>query len=89
MNSVIKFSKSSISQIIKKITSENLGINCREITSQSNFNEDLGADSLDTVELIIGLEEQFNIEIPDDEARKLSTVHDAIEYLFIILNKKL
>ena len=63
------------------IVSEQLSVEAGEVKSDSNFQNDLGADSLDTVELIIALEEEFDAEIPDEEAEKISTVQDAISYI--------
>lgn len=66
---------------IKKIIVEQLGVDESEITPNAHFIDDLGADSLDTVELILSFEETFNISIPDEEAEKLETVGKALEYL--------
>ena len=66
---------------VKEIIVQELDVNESEITNEANFIEDLGADSLDTVELIMKFEEEFDIEIPDDEAEKLRTVGNAIDYL--------
>jgi acyl carrier protein len=66
---------------VKKIIVEQLGVEAEEVTPEAKFIEDLGADSLDTVELIMALEEEFGIEIPDEEAEKIITVKDAIEYI--------
>lgn len=66
---------------IKKIVVEQLGVEEEEITLESSFIDDLGADSLDIVELIMALEEEFDLEIPDKEAEKISTVGDAVEYI--------
>lgn len=66
---------------IKKIIVEQLGVDESEITPDAHFIDDLGADSLDTVELILSFEETFNISIPDEEAEKLETVGKALEYL--------
>jgi acyl carrier protein len=68
------------SQVIK-IVSEQLGVTADKITAQSAFVEDLGADSLDTVELVMALEEEFDMEIPDEAAEKIKTVGDAIDYI--------
>jgi len=65
---------------IKAIIAESLGVDINEVTDNASFVNDLGADSLDTVELIMALEEQFGIEIPDEEAEKMQTVGQAIEY---------
>ncbi len=66
---------------IKRIISDQLGISEEEIQGESNFVEDLGADSLDIVELIMAMEEEFEMEIPDEDAEKLLTVQDVIEYV--------
>ena len=66
---------------VKKIIVDQLGVDVAEVTSEASFIEDLGADSLDTVELVMALEEEFGIEIPDEEAEKIATVKDAIEYI--------
>ncbi|KPK95608.1 acyl carrier protein [bacterium SM23_31] len=72
---------SSYAERIKEIIVEQLGVDASEVTENAKFIEDLGADSLDTVELIMALEEEFNLEIPDDQAEKLTTVGAAIKYL--------
>ena len=66
---------------IKSIIAEQLGVKAEEVTPEASFIDDLGADSLDTVELIMALEEEFGIEIPDEDAEKLTTVGDAIKYI--------
>lgn len=66
---------------VKKIVAEQLGVNEAEIKSESSFVDDLGADSLDTVELVMALEEEFEMEIPDEEAEKITTVRQAIDYI--------
>ncbi|WP_446899483.1 acyl carrier protein [Clostridium sp. LBM24168] len=66
---------------IQKIISEQLGIGEEEIAMESSFIDDLGADSLDIVELIMALETEFDLEIPDEEAEKISTVGDVVEYI--------
>lgn len=71
----------SIEQRIKDIVVEQLGVNADQVTSEAKFIEDLGADSLDTVELVMALEEEFGSEIPDEEAEKLMTVGDVIRYI--------
>ena len=72
---------SEIADKVKKIVVEQLGVSEEQVTPEAKFIEDLGADSLDQVELIMALEEQFGAEIPDEEAEKLTTVGDAIEYI--------
>ena len=71
----------NIEQRVKKIVAEQLGVNEAEIKTESSFVDDLGADSLDTVELVMALEEEFEIEIPDEDAEKITTVHQAIDYI--------
>jgi acyl carrier protein len=71
----------NIEQRIKKIVAEQLGVNEAEVKSESSFVDDLGADSLDTVELVMALEEEFECEIPDEEAEKINTVQNAIDYV--------
>lgn len=66
---------------VKDIIVEQLGVDRDEVTPEASFIEDLGADSLDTVELVMALEEEFDIEIPDEEAEKISTVGEAIEHI--------
>lgn len=71
----------AVSEKIKSIIAEQLGVKAEEVTPQASFIDDLGADSLDTVELIMALEEEFNVEIPDEDAEKMTTVGDAIKYI--------
>ena len=71
----------SVEQRVKKIVAEQLGVNEADVKIESTFVDDLGADSLDTVELVMALEEEFECEIPDEEAEKIVTVQDAIEYI--------
>ncbi len=66
---------------VKKIVAEQLAVKDEEITTDSSFIDDLGADSLDTVELIMAFEEEFDIEIPDDIAEKIVTINDAVKYI--------
>jgi len=66
---------------IKSIIAEQLGVKIEEVTPQASFIDDLGADSLDTVELVMALEEEFGIEIPDEDAEKMATVGDSIKYI--------
>ena len=72
---------SNIEQRVKKIVSEQLGVIEEEIQNSSSFVDDLGADSLDTVELVMALEEEFECEIPDEDAEKITTVQQAIDYV--------
>ena len=66
---------------VKKVVVEQLDVSEDEVTPNASFVEDLGADSLDVVELVMGLEEEFDIEIPDEDAEKIATVQDAISYI--------
>ena len=72
---------SSIEERVKKIVAEQLGVKEDDVQESASFVEDLGADSLDTVELVMALEEEFETEIPDEEAEKLTTVQEAIDYI--------
>ncbi len=72
---------STIEERVKKIVCEQLGVKDEEVNNESSFVEDLGADSLDTVELVMALEEEFETEIPDEEAEKITTVQEAIDYV--------
>lgn len=71
----------SIEERVKKIVVEQLGVKEDEVTSEASFVDDLGADSLDTVELVMALEEEFGTEIPDEEAEKITTIHQAVEFI--------
>ena len=71
----------SVEERVKQIIVEQLGVEESEVTPNASFVDDLGADSLDTVELVMAFEEAFEIEIPDEEAEKILTVKDAIEYI--------
>ena len=72
---------SNIEERVKKIVCEQLGVKEEEVTTESSFVNDLGADSLDTVELVMALEAEFETEIPDEEAEKITTVQQAIAYI--------
>ena len=72
---------SNIEQQVKKIVAEQLGVNEAEVKNESSFQDDLGADSLDTVELVMALEEAFGCEIPDEEAEKFKMVGDLVKYV--------
>lgn len=74
-------SKEEILEKIKEITADRLGVDESDVTSTASFREDLEADSLDLVELIMELEEQFGMEIPDEQAEKINTVEDAVDYV--------
>jgi len=71
----------SVEDRIKEIIVEQLGVDAGEVTDDASFIDDLGADSLDTVELVMAFEEEFGIEIPDEEAEKLQTVKDALNFM--------
>jgi len=72
---------SDIASRVKAIVVEQLGVDEAEVTNEASFIDDLGADSLDTVELVMALEEEFGAEIPDEEAEKITTVQAAIDYI--------
>jgi acyl carrier protein len=72
---------SSVEEQVRGIIAEQLGLKADEIKNDASFVDDLGADSLDTVELVMALEEEFETEIPDDEAEKITTVQQAIDYI--------
>jgi len=80
-NRPIFMSEKSIEERVKEIIVEQLGVTPDQITPEASFLEDLGADSLDTVELVMAFEEEFNINVPDDDAEKLQTVGDVIRYI--------
>jgi acyl carrier protein len=71
----------AVADKVKSIIVEQLGVDEEEVTSDASFVEDLGADSLDTVELVMAFEEEFEIEIPDEDAEKITRVKDAVEYI--------
>jgi len=71
----------SIAERVKDLVVEQLGVNPEQVTSEASFVDDLGADSLDTVELVMAFEEEFDMEIPDEEAEQIVTVGKAIEYI--------
>ena len=72
---------SNIEARVKKIIIEQLGVKEEQVTNEASFVEDLGADSLDTVELVMALEDEFELEIPDEDAEKITTVQQAIDYI--------
>lgn len=72
---------SDVKEKVKEIIVNQLGVNADEVSEEASFIDDLGADSLDTVELVMAFEEEFNQEIPDEEAEKLKTVGDAVKYI--------
>ena len=71
----------SIEDQVKKIVAEQLGVKEEQVTADASFVDDLGADSLDTVELVMALEDEFGLDIPDEEAEKIKTVQNAIDYI--------
>ncbi len=81
INQLISKVMSEVAQRVKAIIVDKLGVEESEVTETASFTNDLGADSLDTVELIMEFEKEFNISIPDDQAEKISTVGDAISYV--------
>ena len=74
-------SEKSIQEKVTDIIVEQLGVNPEQVTPNASFIEDLGADSLDTVELIMAFEEEFSVEVPDEDAEKLQTVKDVVDYI--------
>jgi acyl carrier protein len=72
---------SSVEERVQKIIAEQLSVSEDQVTSEASFVDDLGADSLDTVELVMALEEEFEIDIPDEEAEKIVSVKDAVDYI--------
>ena len=77
----VEATMSDIAERVKKIVIEHLGIEAEKVTANASFIDDLGADSLDTVELVMAFEEEFNVEIPDDAAETILTVGDAVSFL--------
>jgi len=77
-----------VDEKVKDIISEQLGVKKEEIKPESSFIDDLGADSLDTVEVVMALEEEFGIEIPDEDAEKITTVGEAVKYIDNKVSKK-
>ena len=78
---------STVEQQVKAIVAEQLGVKQEQVTNDASFVDDLGADSLDTVELVMALEEEFETEIPDEDAEKITTVQQAIDYVGSHLKK--
>ena len=72
---------STVEQQVKAIVAEQLGVKQEQVTNEASFVDDLGADSLDTVELVMALEEEFGIEIPDEDAEKITRVKEAVDYI--------
>jgi acyl carrier protein len=83
----MKMAEHTVEERVKKIIVDQLGVSADEVTPEASFIDDLGADSLDTVELVMAFEEEFGIEIPDEAAEKLQTVGDAIKHLHEVLGK--
>ena len=79
---------STVQERVRKIVVEQLGIKDDELSNDASFVDDLGADSLDTVELVMALEEEFETEIPDEKAEKITTIQEAINYIEANLNKE-
>ena len=73
--------REEVSKMVKDIIAEKLAVAATEVTDEASFVDDLGADSLDTVELVMGFEEKFSLEIPDEDAEKIRTVKDAVDYI--------
>ena len=71
----------SVEEKVREIIVDQLGVDAKQVTADAVFIDDLGADSLDTVELVMALEEEFDVEIPDEEAEKIAKVQDAIDYI--------
>jgi len=71
----------SVEEKVKEIIIDQLGVDEKQVAAEASFMDDLGADSLDTVELVMALEEEFDIEIPDEEAEKIASVQNAIDYI--------
>lgn len=86
-NNKKKFTMSDIASRVKAIIADKLDVEETEVTPEASFTNDLGADSLDTVELIMEFEKEFNIQIPDDQAEKITTVGHAIAYIEEVVNK--
>jgi acyl carrier protein len=72
---------SSVLERVKKIVIEQLGVDDDQVTPNASFTDDLGADSLDTVELVMALEQEFNLEIPDEDAEKITNIEEAVKYI--------
>ena len=79
---------SSVAERVKKIIVDQLGVNAEQVTEEASFIDDLGADSLDTVELVMALEEEFGMEIPDEEAENIATVGQAVDVVIKKLEAK-
>jgi acyl carrier protein len=80
-------SEKSIEEKVKQIIIEQLGVNAEQVTPDASFVEDLGADSLDTVELVMAFEEEFSVEVPDEDAETLKSVGDVIKYIEEVKSK--
>ncbi len=79
---------STIEERVKKVVIEQLGVSEEQATPEASFVDDLGADSLDTVELVMALEEEFDAEIPDDKAESITKIQDAVEYIKATVGEK-
>jgi acyl carrier protein len=79
---------STVEERVRKIVAEQLGVKEEELKNSASFVDDLGADSLDTVELVMALEEEFETEIPDEEAEKITTIQEAVDYIEANINKE-
>nr|QCI06597.1 Acyl carrier protein [Erythroglossum lusitanicum] len=77
----LKETESNIFEKVRNIVAQQLGVDKNQVTVEANFSSDLGADSLDTVELVMAIEEEFSIEIPDEDAAKIATLKQAVEYI--------
>nr|QCI07716.1 Acyl carrier protein [Nitophyllum punctatum] len=77
--------KGDVFEAVKSIVVQQLGVSADEVTMEADFSEDLGADSLDTVELVMAIEERFDIEIPDEDAEKIVKIQDAVKFLEEVL----
>ncbi|MFC3907475.1 acyl carrier protein [Legionella dresdenensis] len=79
---------STVEERVRKIVMEQLGVEDKDLSNSASFVDDLGADSLDTVELVMALEEEFETEIPDEKAEKITTIQEAIDYIEANINKE-
>ena len=86
MEEIMSITKEEVYKKVKAVVVEQLGVAENEVTEEASYTEDLGADSLDTVELVMALEEEFSTEIADDEAEKLTTVGKTVDYVLSNLN---
>lgn len=77
----LKETESNIFEKVRNIVAQQLGVDKKQVTLEANFSNDLGADSLDTVELVMAIEEEFSIEIPDEDAEKIATLSQAVQFI--------